>query len=194
MKTKFNKNTTLQSKMHRLTKEVSTKSTQTGTAWSNKSLLVALQALKRKKRLEQQLDQLLSTMTTLETQRSTLENTHITAEVLETMKGANKALKKANKHMNIDDVQKEIDEISEMTDLSNEITEAISSLGPTFDDDELERELNDLKNETLTDKLLEIPSTIPSDIQLPSIPSEDPKRAMTKSKEDEFSDLLEWAN
>lgn len=133
-------------------------------------------------------------MTTLETQRSTLEDTHITAEVLDTMKGANKALKKANKNMNIDDVQKEIDEISEMTDQSREITEAIAALGPTFDDDELERELDELKHETLTDKLLELPKTLPSAILLPSIPTEDPKRAKTKSKDEDFSELLQWAS
>lgn len=61
--------------------------------------LVALQALKRKKRYEQQLEQLQGTLTTIETQREALENANTNAAVLETMKGAADSLKKTHKDM-----------------------------------------------------------------------------------------------
>lgn len=156
-----------------------------------------MQALKRKKRLEQQLDHVLSTLTALETQRTTLENTNLNKEILDTMKGASKAIKKANKHMNIDEVTAAIDEIAEVTDQANEITEAISTLVPSIaDDDELERELEGLKQEALNEKMLDIPKTIPDmpAIQLPNIPDEDPKKIKNKSKDDDLSKLLQWAN
>lgn len=60
---------------------------------------MALQALKRKKRYEQQLEQLQGTLTTIETQREALENANTNAAVLETMKGAADSLKKTHKDM-----------------------------------------------------------------------------------------------
>ena len=66
-----------------------------------KSLLVALQALKRKKRYEQQLEQLQGTLTTIESQREALENANTNAAVLDTMKGAADALKQTHKDMNV---------------------------------------------------------------------------------------------
>ena len=62
-------------------------------------LLVALQALKRKKRYEQQLEQLHGTLTTIETQREALENANTNSAVLDTMKNAADALKKSHKDM-----------------------------------------------------------------------------------------------
>lgn len=154
-----------------------------------------MQALKRKKRLEQQLDQLMSTMIALENQRVTLENANVNAEILDTMKDASKAIKKANKHMNIDNVNATIDEISEVTDQANEITEAIANLVPNNDDDELERELQGLMEESLNEKMLEIPKTIPEvPIILPNIPDEDPKSVKNKTDEDDVNKLMQWAN
>ena len=58
---------------------------------------MALQALKRKKRYEQQLTQIDGTLTTLEYQRECLENAQSNNEVLIAMSGASKAFKNANK-------------------------------------------------------------------------------------------------
>ena len=65
---------------------------------------VALQALKRKKRYEQQLNEIDGTLTTIEQQRNVLENANTNTEVLKTMGEASKALKSAHKNMDVDQV------------------------------------------------------------------------------------------
>lgn len=59
----------------------------------------ALQALKRKKRLEQQLTQIDGTLSTIEFQREALENSHTNTEVLKNMGFAAKAMKHAHQNM-----------------------------------------------------------------------------------------------
>lgn len=60
---------------------------------------VALMALKRKKRLEQQLTQIDGTLSTIEFQREALENSHTNTEVLKNMGYASKALENVHKTM-----------------------------------------------------------------------------------------------
>ena len=55
----------------------------------------ALNALKRKKRLEKQLQQIDGTLSTIEFQRQALENANTNTEVLNSMKYAANALKQA---------------------------------------------------------------------------------------------------
>lgn len=55
--------------------------------------IVALQALKRKKKYEKQLQQVDGTLSTMEFQREALEHATTNKEVLICMGGANKALK-----------------------------------------------------------------------------------------------------
>lgn len=61
--------------------------------------LAALQALKRKKRYEQQLAQIDGTMLTIEQQREALEGANTNNAVLTTMKTAADALKSAHQNM-----------------------------------------------------------------------------------------------
>jgi charged multivesicular body protein 4 len=60
---------------------------------------VALQALKRKKRFEKQLQQIDGTLSTLEMQREALESANTNTAVLQTMNAAAKAMKAAHQHM-----------------------------------------------------------------------------------------------
>ena len=60
---------------------------------------VALAALKRKKRYEQQLKQIDGTLTTIEYQREALENANTNTSVLQVMGDAAKALKRAHADM-----------------------------------------------------------------------------------------------
>ncbi len=60
---------------------------------------MALQALKRKKRFENQLTQIDGTLTTLEYQREVLENASTNSEVLKVMGNAAKAFKGAHNDM-----------------------------------------------------------------------------------------------
>lgn len=59
----------------------------------------AIQALKRKKRFEKQLQQIDGTLSTIEFQREALENASTNTEVLRVMGDAAKALKSAHKNM-----------------------------------------------------------------------------------------------
>ena len=70
------------------------------TAKTNKR--AALQALKKKKRYEQQLTQIDGTLTTIEQQRETLESANTNTAVLQTMGEAAKALKSAHSNMDVD--------------------------------------------------------------------------------------------
>ena len=62
-------------------------------------ITVALNALKRKKRLEKQLNQIDGTLSTIEFQREALENANTNTEVLKTMGYAAKALKSAHQQL-----------------------------------------------------------------------------------------------
>lgn len=59
----------------------------------------AIQALKKKKRYEKQLQQIDGTLSTIEMQREALEGANTNTAVLTTMKNAADALKAAHKHM-----------------------------------------------------------------------------------------------
>lgn len=138
--------------------------------------------MKRKKRYEQQLEQLHGTLTTIETQREALENANTNAAVLDTMKGAADALKKTHKDMNVDNVHEMMDDIAEQNDVANEISQAISTgiIGTGVDDDELAKELEELEQEELDKDLLNVG---PATSKLPDVPSTDlPKASKDKEK------------
>lgn len=69
-----------------------------------KNKRVSIQALKRKKRIEKQLEQIDGTLTTIEYQREALENANTNNEVLKIMGTAAKALKQSHNNMDIDKV------------------------------------------------------------------------------------------
>lgn len=138
--------------------------------------------MKRKKRYEQQLEQLQGTLTTIETQREALENANTNAAVLDTMKGAADALKKTHKDMNVDNVHEMMDDIAEQNDVANEISNAISTgiIGSGVDEDELAKELEELEQEELDKDLLNVG---PATSKLPEVPSTDlPSSSKEKEK------------
>merc|ERR1711941_43331 len=131
----------------------------------------ALQALKRKKRYDKQLQQIDGTLSTIEMQREALEGANTNTAVLTTMNDAAKALKKANADLDVDKVHDMMDDIAEQQDVAKEISEAISSpvaFGQEFDEDELEAELDALgeeleleEQEELDKQLLDVGPTVP---------------------------------
>ncbi|KAG7209751.1 hypothetical protein KM043_011375 [Ampulex compressa] len=165
-----------------------------------KNKRAAIQALKRKKRYEKQLQQIDGTLSTIEMQREALESANTNTAVLTTMKGAADALKSAHLHMDVDEVHNMMDDIAEQQDVAREISDAISNpvaFGQDVDEDELERELEELEQEQLDKELLGIE---PTD-ELPAVPATTipavPARARTKPKPEEDEDLKElqaWAS
>ena len=73
----------------------------------------ALMALKRKKKYEKQLNQVDGTLTTLETQRESLQDASSNVEILRVMRGAAVALKKENQHLDVDTVHDLMDDLTE---------------------------------------------------------------------------------
>lgn len=140
-----------------------------------KQILVALQALKKKKRLEKTLLQVDGTLTTLDLQKDALEGANTNAAVLISMRDAAAALKNAHKNLlvlhikvylfyiylsffsDIDNVHDIMDDIAEQHDLANEISNAISNpvgFGDDIDEDELNKELEELETENFESVIL----------------------------------------
>ncbi|XP_055402732.1 charged multivesicular body protein 4c isoform X1 [Bubalus kerabau] len=126
----------------------------------------ALQALKRKKRLEKQLTQIDGTLSTIEFQREALENSYTNTEVLKNMGLAAKAMKAVHENMDLNKIDDLMQEITEQQDIAQEISEAFSQrvgFGDDFDEDELMAELEELEQEELNKKM--------TNIRLPNAPS-----------------------
>jgi len=180
-----------------------------------KNKRVALAALKRKKRLEKQLEQIDGTLTTIEFQKEALENAGTNAEVMKVMSYAAKAMKSAHNNMDIDQVEDLMDEVKEQQQIADEISSAISNpvaFGQDVDEDELMKELEDIEQEELDKVLLETgpsPAKEPL-VELPAAPSSTLSPARTaeaaaasssssrtkasKEEEDELAELAKWAN
>ncbi|XP_020338991.1 charged multivesicular body protein 4b-like [Oncorhynchus kisutch] len=161
-----------------------------------KNKRAALQALKRKKRYEQQLGQIDGTLSTIEFQREALENANTNTEVLKNMGFAAKAMKAAHENMDIDKVDDLMQDITEQQELAQEISDAISKpvgFGEEFDEDDLLAELEELEQEELDKNLLEITGT--DNVPLPNVPSASlPVRPAAKEEDDDdMKDLEAWA-
>lgn len=158
-----------------------------------KNKKLALAALKRKKRFEQQLTQIDGTLTTLEYQREVLENAHSNAEVLKVMSDASKAFKNVNKNLDVDKVHDMMDDIAEQQQLAGEISTAISNpvgFDQNIDEDDLLRELEELQDEDVNSDLLNIPS-VPS-TNLPTASNKVPNKR--RDEDDELKRMSEWIN
>lgn len=162
----------------------------------------ALQALKRKKRLEKQLGQIDGTLSTIEFQREALENANTNTEVLKNMKFAADALKNAHKQLDVDDLHDLMDDIDEQTQIAQEITDCISNpvgFGNDIDEDELTAELDELMSEELEKDLLDVDTK-----HLPEVPKLEEditapiKAPKVKSKvaadDGELALLQDWAS
>ncbi|XP_042366327.1 charged multivesicular body protein 4b [Plectropomus leopardus] len=171
---------------------------RTAKTYGTKNKRAALQALKRKKRYEKQLDQIDGTLSTIEFQREALENANTNTEVLKNMGVAAKAMRAAHQDMNIDQVDDLMADITEQQEVAQEISDVISrpiGFGEEYDEDELMAELEDLEQEELDKNLLEIEGT--EDVPLPSVPSTSlparPAKKKEEEDEDDMADLEAWA-
>ncbi|KAJ8302808.1 hypothetical protein KUTeg_019204 [Tegillarca granosa] len=166
-----------------------------------KNKRIALQALKRKKRYEKQLQQIDGTLSTIEFQREALENASTNTEVLNVMGSAAKALKGAHNNMDVDKVHDLMDEVAEQQEIAQEISDAISNpvgFGQDADEDDLLAELEELEQEELDKRLLDVgPSPVMD--ELPSVPTAEPAAAASTSRraqeeDDEMNELAAWAS
>ena len=165
---------------------------------------VALQALKRKKRLDGQLQQIDGTLSTIELQREALEGANTNTAVLTTMKSAAESLKSAHKNMDVDQVHDMMDDIAEQHDVAKEISEAIShpvGFGQDFDEDDLLEELNELEAEGEMEEQAELEKQLldvgPAE-SLPEVPKAEPAKPVKPAKKEEedpdMAELAAWAS
>ncbi|XP_007479930.1 charged multivesicular body protein 4a isoform X2 [Monodelphis domestica] len=165
-----------------------------------KNKRAALQALRRKKRLEQQLAQTDGTLSTLEFQREAIENATTNTEVLRTMGLAARAMSKAHQDMDINKVDELMSDITEQQDIAQQISDAISrpvGFGDDVDEDELLEELEELEQEKLNQELLnmgEDKEAAPA--KLPDVPSTHlPTSPASKTDEEkEMKQLVDWVS
>lgn len=115
--------------------------------YGTKNKRQALQCLRRKKKLEEQLMHIDGILNRIQTQKDSLENASVNASVLSTLADSAKALKHAHNDMDVDKVHDLMEEITEQQELANEIAEAISNpMGmDNMDEDDLLAELEKLE-------------------------------------------------
>jgi len=161
-----------------------------------KNKRAALNALKRKKRLEKQQEQIDGTLTTIEFQREALENAQSNTEILKNMGMASKALKGALGNMDIDKVDDMMADIQESQDVSNEIADAIArpmGFQDDVDEDDLLAELEEMEQEELDKELVGIGSQPVPDLDLPAPGTSIPAQPAKQQEDDELDELAAWA-
>uniref|UniRef100_A0A671LFX4 Charged multivesicular body protein 4c-like n=2 Tax=Sinocyclocheilus anshuiensis TaxID=1608454 RepID=A0A671LFX4_9TELE len=162
-----------------------------------KNKIAALQALKRKKRFEQQLTQIDGTLSTIEFQREALENATTNTEVLKNMGYAAKAIKGVHQNIDLDKIDSLMQDITEQQEVAQEISDAISKpFGDQFDEDELLAELAELEQEKLEESMKNM-GRLPS-VPTTKLPSARPShRATSKKRVEDDHDmkrLSAWAS
>ncbi|KAI1709691.1 snf7 domain-containing protein [Ditylenchus destructor] len=156
---------------------------------------LALQALRRKRLLEGQLDNTDKFLNNVHTQINLLETAKMNAELMKTMAFAGEALKRANSGMDADKVNDLMMDIEESSCLVREIEEAlIQPIAGTVDDSDLLRELEELETDASNDKLTNVDKPEKDgrfNIKFPAIPDTDlsTKKKQAKKIEDEDDDL-----
>ena len=106
----------------------------------------AMQALKRKKQLEQQRDQLVNTQFNVENMAIQQDQAELTAQTMQAMKEAAANLKEKQKQMGVEDVDKLTDDIADVQAEMKEIQAALAATSglDTGATDEAEAELQAL--------------------------------------------------
>eukprot|EP00467_Chlorarachnion_reptans_P010010 CAMPEP_0114514362 /NCGR_PEP_ID=MMETSP0109-20121206/16112_1 /TAXON_ID=29199 /ORGANISM="Chlorarachnion reptans, Strain CCCM449" /LENGTH=231 /DNA_ID=CAMNT_0001694395 /DNA_START=79 /DNA_END=774 /DNA_ORIENTATION=+ len=119
----------------------------------------AIFELKRKKMFEKRLNQLYGQRENVERLINAMEVVAFNKETIETMKKGKEALTQTIKEVDVDDVNELMDDINEQVSMADEIGEAMGqTLGnEEYDEDELEKELEDLQNEEMEAEMLKAP-------------------------------------
>jgi len=127
-----------------------------------KNKRAAMQCLKKKKLLEQQLDYIMNNKLRIEDQKILLEGQAMTAETVNAMRAGASQMKKMSEATNIDDVDRVMDDINDTTDAVKQVQEAMGQpVGAMadLDEDELENELLELEAAELDAQLLDTTAT-----------------------------------
>ncbi|KAJ3348868.1 ESCRT-III subunit protein snf7 [Entophlyctis luteolus] len=156
---------------------------------ATKNKKAALMALKRKRFYEGQVDQIMGSRMTLETQMLAIESANVNMETMNAMRSAASAMKTMHGNIDINTVETTMDDIRDQMEIATELSNALAqpvNFGTEIDEDELNAELELLEQENLDAKLLDtglgaglsaapaVPSTIPAIAQPPRVAREQP--------------------
>lgn len=141
----------------------------------------ALQCMKRKKQIEEQITSYYAQMSNLDTMRTKLQESALLKQVMQATRAGANRLEQDNKEMNAEQIEDEREKIQDIMDQQKAVVEALSQPldGEYVDEDELLGELDDLmaldaeeaeatKVPAKKAKVSEQPQALP---EMPSVPS-----------------------
>lgn len=120
----------------------------------------ALMALKRKKMLETELENLMNSRMTLEQQINSLESAQMNQIAVSALAHGVNVHKQMNQRVDADKVDQLMEDLQEQQDLQNEIAQVMSAGNRIADDEDLLRELEEMQANQLEEQL--IGSNVPS--------------------------------
>jgi charged multivesicular body protein 4 len=163
-------------KKEKMLQQYATRQHQLAVENVGKNKKAALVALKRKKMYDNQIDQIRNYQLNIETQLMVIEGASVNYETFNAMRSGAEAIKMIHRDMTVEEVDKIRDEIQEQMEVANEISETISQpvdLGMNMNEEELLKELEELQQEVVDEKMIEIETPT---LDIPDAPITKPKR------------------
>ncbi|KAI8059826.1 Snf7-domain-containing protein [Thamnidium elegans] len=149
----------------------------------------ALLALKKKKYQVQLLEKTDQQLMNLEELTHSIEYALVEKQVLEGLKQGNSVLNEIHKETSVEAVERLMDDTADAIAYQNEIDDMLSGLMSTEDEEEIMKELDELREQELSAKLPDVPNNqLPIDIsdKIPEVPTHLPsggKEAVKPSTE-----------
>ncbi|KAG2194658.1 hypothetical protein INT47_002342 [Mucor saturninus] len=150
----------------------------------------ALLALKKKKYQVQLLDKTDQQLMNLEELTHSIEYALVEKEILEGLKSGNAVLNEIHKETSVEAVEKLMDDTAEAIAYQNEIDEMLTGLMTSEDEEEIMKELDELREQELSAELPDVPNNKLPEVdivdKLPEVPTHAPsggKEAAKPSKE-----------
>jgi len=130
-------------------------------ASNKKNKQLALNHLKRKKMLEDQLNKLYTQQSNIEQMKMKMEEVTMNAQIMQAQQQSAQTMQNELKRLNIDKVDDVMDNIREVMDNMNDVSNALATpldAGDPVDEDDLLAELDGLEQEEIDKQMLEMPS------------------------------------
>ncbi|KAI8378432.1 Snf7-domain-containing protein [Blakeslea trispora] len=148
----------------------------------------ALLALKKKKYQMQLLEKTDQQLLNLEELTHSIEYALVEKQVLEGLQKGNDVLKEIHKETSLEAVEKLMDDTADAIAYQNQIDDMLHGLISAEDEEEIERELEELREQELDAELPEVPvKKLPQaevDHEIPSVPTHIPQKATEKPRKE----------
>ncbi|KAI9557001.1 hypothetical protein GHT06_016795 [Daphnia sinensis] len=142
--------------------------------------------LKKKRYQEQLVEKTDKQLDTVEQLVHDLEFAQVEMQVLNSLKIGNESLKEVHKLFSIEDIEKIMDETREGIEKQKEIDDILAGALTTEDEDAVDMEFEEILRQSLPD-VPQISDVDSSEIELPSVPTEEPKPKKEKIGRDPVS-------